>query len=71
MRYPAALKMPDIIAKMKLQGLHTLSSTPVEFASRITREVRHWAEVIPLIGVQLEMAEDRASGSLGFALGHR
>ena len=33
MRYLAALKMPDIIAKMKLQGLHTLSSTPVEFAS--------------------------------------
>jgi tripartite-type tricarboxylate transporter receptor subunit TctC len=50
----AALKMPDIIAKMKLQGLHTMSSTPVEFATLIASEVDHWAKVIPSIGIQLE-----------------
>src|SRR5215831_8526635 len=35
----AALKMPDIVAKMKLQGLHPLSSTPAEFASLLVSEV--------------------------------
>jgi len=50
----AALKMPDIIAKMKLQGLHPLSSTPVEFASLLVSEVDHWAKVIPSIGIQPE-----------------
>jgi tripartite-type tricarboxylate transporter receptor subunit TctC len=50
----AALKMPDIIAKMKLQGLHPLSSTPAEFASLLVSEVDHWAKVIPSIGIQPE-----------------
>ena len=50
----AALKMPDIIAKMKLQGLHPLSSTPAEFASLLISEVDHWAKVIPSIGIQPE-----------------
>ena len=50
----AALKRPDIIAKMKLQGLHPLSSTPVEFASLLVSEVDHWAKVIPSIGIQPE-----------------
>jgi tripartite-type tricarboxylate transporter receptor subunit TctC len=50
----AALKMPDIIAKMKLQGLHPLSSTPAEFASLLASEVDHWAKVIPSIGIQPE-----------------
>jgi tripartite-type tricarboxylate transporter receptor subunit TctC len=50
----AALKMPDIIAKMKLQGLHPLSSTPAEFASLLVGEVDHWAKVIPSIGIQPE-----------------
>src|SRR5499427_5490764 len=50
----AALKMPDIIAKMKLQGLHPLRSTPVEFASLLVSEVDHWAKVIPSIGIQPE-----------------
>src|SRR5262249_29378000 len=50
----AALKMPDIVAKMKLQGLHPLSSTPAEFASLLVSEVDHWAKVIPSIGIQPE-----------------
>ena len=48
------LKMPDIIAKMKLQGLHAMSSTPAEFATLIASEVDHWAKVIPSIGIQPE-----------------
>ena len=50
----AALKMPDIIAKMKLQGLHPLSSTPAEFAGLLASEVDHWAKVIPSIGIRPE-----------------
>jgi tripartite-type tricarboxylate transporter receptor subunit TctC len=50
----AVLKMPDIIAKMKLQGLHAMSSTPAEFATLIASEVDHWAKVIPSIGIQPE-----------------
>jgi tripartite-type tricarboxylate transporter receptor subunit TctC len=48
----AALKMPDIIAKMKLQGLHVLSSTPAELAGLLASEVDHWAKVMPSIGIQ-------------------
>jgi len=50
----AALQMPEVIAKMKLQGLHPLFSTPAEMAELIAREVDHWAEVIPSIGIQPE-----------------
>jgi tripartite-type tricarboxylate transporter receptor subunit TctC len=48
----AALKTPDVIAKMKLQGLHAMSSTPAEFAALIAREVDQWAEIIPSIGIR-------------------
>jgi len=50
----AALKTPEVIDKMKLQGLHAMSSTPAEFASLIAHEVDHWAKVIPAIGIQPE-----------------
>jgi tripartite-type tricarboxylate transporter receptor subunit TctC len=50
----AALKTPEVTAKMKLQGLHTMSSTPAEFANLIARELEHWAEVIPSLGIQPE-----------------
>jgi tripartite-type tricarboxylate transporter receptor subunit TctC len=46
--------MPDIIAKMKLQGLHALSSTPAEFGSLIASEVDYWAKVMPSIGIAPE-----------------
>ena len=48
----AALKTPDVIAKMKLQGLHVMSSTPAEFAGLIAREVDHWAKIIPSLGIR-------------------
>jgi tripartite-type tricarboxylate transporter receptor subunit TctC len=50
----AALKMPDVVAKMKLQGLHIMSSTPGEFAALIASEADHWASVLPSIGIQPE-----------------
>jgi len=50
----AALKTPDVVAKMKLQGLHAMSSTPAEFASLIAREVDYWGAIIPAIGIQPE-----------------
>src|SRR5262252_5520788 len=50
----AALKMPDVVAKMKLQGLHIMSSTPAEFAALIASEADHWASVLPSIGIQPE-----------------
>jgi len=50
----AALRMPDVVAKMKLQGLHILSSTPAEFAALIASEVDRWASVLPSIGIQPE-----------------
>jgi tripartite-type tricarboxylate transporter receptor subunit TctC len=41
-----------VVAKMKLQGLHAMSSTPEEFAGIIAREVDHWAKIIPSIGIR-------------------
>ena len=48
----AALKTPDVIAKMKRQGLHVMSSTPAEFSGLIAREVDHWAKIIPSLGIR-------------------
>jgi tripartite-type tricarboxylate transporter receptor subunit TctC len=49
-----ALKRPDVIAKMKLQGLNAMSDTPAEFAKLIKDEVAYWGEIIPAIGVKPE-----------------
>ena len=48
----AALKTPDVMGKMKLQGLHVMNSTPAEFAALIAREVDDWAKIIPSIGIR-------------------
>jgi putative tricarboxylic transport membrane protein len=50
----AALKMPDVIAKLKLQGLTPRSSTPAELQKLIDVEVDDWGKVIPAIGIQPE-----------------
>ena len=50
----AALKLPDVQEKMKIQGLVPLSDTPTEFASLISNEVDYWGKVIPAIGIQAE-----------------
>jgi tripartite-type tricarboxylate transporter receptor subunit TctC len=49
-----ALKMPDVIAKLKLQGLTPRSSTPAELQKLIDVEVDDWGKVIPAIGIQPE-----------------
>ena len=48
------LKRPDVIAKLKLQGLTPISSTPAEFAKLIRSETDIWGKVIPSIGIQPE-----------------
>jgi tripartite-type tricarboxylate transporter receptor subunit TctC len=50
----AALQTPEVVAKMNLQGLHPLTSTPAEFADLIAREVDDSARIIPAIGIQPE-----------------
>jgi tripartite-type tricarboxylate transporter receptor subunit TctC len=50
----ATLKKPDVIAKMKTQGLITLSNRPDEFRKLISDEIDHWGKVIPTIGIQPE-----------------
>jgi tripartite-type tricarboxylate transporter receptor subunit TctC len=49
-----ALKRPDVIAKMKLQGAKPVGSTPGELARLINTELDHWGKVIPSIGIQPE-----------------
>jgi tripartite-type tricarboxylate transporter receptor subunit TctC len=49
-----ALKRPEVIEKMKLQGLITLSSTPDQFRKLISDEIDYWGKVVPTIGIQAE-----------------
>jgi tripartite-type tricarboxylate transporter receptor subunit TctC len=49
-----ALKMPDVVAKMKLQGLVARSSNPAELGKMVSDEIDFWAKVIPSIGIQPE-----------------
>ncbi len=50
----AALKMPDVIAKLRLQGLTARSSTPAELQKLIDAEVDDWGKIIPAIGISPE-----------------
>lgn len=49
-----ALKQPAVIEKLKVQGLHTMSSTPAEFGKLISEETDYWGKVIPSIGISPE-----------------
>ena len=49
-----ALKKPDVVAKMKLQGLTPISDTPAQFAKLISDEIAYWGKVIPAIGIKPE-----------------
>jgi tripartite-type tricarboxylate transporter receptor subunit TctC len=49
-----ALKKPDMMAKMKLQGLTPISDTPARFAKLISDEIAYWGKVIPAIGIKPE-----------------
>jgi tripartite-type tricarboxylate transporter receptor subunit TctC len=49
-----AVKNPDVVNKMKLQGLIALSSSPDEFRKLIADEIDYWGKVVPAIGIQPE-----------------
>jgi tripartite-type tricarboxylate transporter receptor subunit TctC len=49
-----ALKKPDVMARMKLQGLTPISDTPAQFAKLISDEIAYWGKVIPAIGIKPE-----------------
>ncbi len=50
----AAVKQPAVIERLKVQGLHPMSSTPAEFGKMISDEIDYWAKVIPSIGISPE-----------------
>ena len=50
----AALKLPDVVAKFKLQGLTPRSSTPEELDALAKAEFEMWGRIIPAIGIQPE-----------------
>ena len=50
----AALKLSDVAAKFKLQGLTPRSSTPDELDALAKAELEAWGRIIPAIGIQPE-----------------
>jgi tripartite-type tricarboxylate transporter receptor subunit TctC len=46
-----ALKQPDVIEKLKLQGITTASSTPEEPGAIAAAELDMWGKVLPSIGI--------------------
>ena len=49
-----ALKRADVIEKFKKQGLTALGTSPDELNAIMKKELAHWGEVIPAIGIQPE-----------------
>jgi tripartite-type tricarboxylate transporter receptor subunit TctC len=50
----AALKLPDVVEKFKLQGMTPVGSTPDELAKISAEEMDRWGKIIPSIGIQPE-----------------
>jgi len=50
----AAVQRPDVVAKMKLQGLVPQTSTPAELARLMSEEIDYWGKIIPSIGIKPE-----------------
>jgi tripartite-type tricarboxylate transporter receptor subunit TctC len=50
----AALKKPDVIEKLKLQGVTAVGSTPEELGKMTAAEIDMWGKVIPSIGITLD-----------------
>jgi tripartite-type tricarboxylate transporter receptor subunit TctC len=46
-----ALKQPDVIEKLKLQGVTTASSTPEELGAIAAAELDMWGKMLPSIGI--------------------
>ena len=49
-----ALKIPDVVAKLRLQGLTAQGSTPDELAKLVRTEIDDWGRIIPAIGIEPE-----------------
>ena len=50
----AALKAPDVVAKLKADGSEPIGSTPEEFAAFITKEAVRWGAVVKTAGIKAE-----------------
>jgi tripartite-type tricarboxylate transporter receptor subunit TctC len=50
----AALKLPDMVAKMHAQGFDLIGGTPEEFRALIATEVARWQPVIRKVGLRIE-----------------
>lgn len=49
-----ALKSPEMVKQLQVQGAQGLGSTPQEYAKYIQTETKRWGEVIAAAGVKLE-----------------
>jgi tripartite-type tricarboxylate transporter receptor subunit TctC len=49
-----AIKKPEILAKMKVQGIAVAGGSSEDFASTIRTELDYWAKVVPSIGIKPE-----------------
>ena len=50
----AALKAPEVVAKLKADGSEPIGSTPEEFAAFITQEAVRWGAVVKTAGIKAE-----------------
>jgi tripartite-type tricarboxylate transporter receptor subunit TctC len=49
-----ALKQPDVIARLKVQGANAVGSSPAELDQLVKTEYAHWGKIMPSIGIQPE-----------------
>lgn len=49
-----ALKSPDVVKQLSMQGVQIVGGTPAQFADHIRREIDTWGRVVKTTGVKLE-----------------
>jgi tripartite-type tricarboxylate transporter receptor subunit TctC len=50
----AAVRAPDVVARLNAQGGEPVGSTPDEFRALIAREIPQWREVIRAANIRAE-----------------
>jgi len=50
----AALKMPDVRAKLEAAGIEIQGGTPQDYAALIKSDLAKWAKVVKAAGIALE-----------------
>jgi tripartite-type tricarboxylate transporter receptor subunit TctC len=50
----AALKAPDVVAKLNADGSEPVGSTPAEFGAYIAKEAVRWGVVVKTAGIKAE-----------------